>query len=85
MYFRTIEIEKCTILSCIASFLLPIYNKRVLRYKKLRTKYTEPVAYGSNLLREIKTQFECDKIAFETKCGYEFFLFLETKWKNPEF
>ena len=27
MYFRTIEIEKCTNLSCIALFLLPIYNK----------------------------------------------------------
>ena len=33
--------EKCMNLSCIASFLVSIYNKRVLRYKKLRTKYTE--------------------------------------------
>ena len=73
MYFGTIEIEKCTILSSIASFLLPIYNKRVLRYKKLRIKYTEPAKYGSNLIRDVKTQFECDKIAFETRSGNEFF------------
>ena len=65
--------------------LTPYFNKRVLRYKKLRTNDTEPVGYASNLLREFKTQFQSNKTAFETKCGYEFLLFLETKWKNPDF
>ena len=49
---------------------------KLLMEKALVMPYRLAAAYGSNVLRDVRTQSESDKIASETRPGNEFFQFL---------